>query len=235
MKEARAIIETALKEGRNFLLEPEAKELCSLYGISVTRFGVASNLDEAKRLAKEIGYPIVLKIVSPDILHKTDVGGVVINIKDEQELEVAYNKILANVCKHKPNARIAGILVQEFAPPATEVIIGVAKDPQFGHAIMFGLGGVFVEVLKDVTFRILPIEETDAREMIREIKGYPLLKGYRGTEPTDEDALVQMMLSVSRLIEENPDIEQLDLNPVLAYSKGAKVVDARVIIGSSSK
>ena len=229
MSRAREIIESALNEGRNFLLEPEAKTLCSLYGIPVTRFKVAKTLEEAKRYAAELGYPVVLKVVSPDVLHKSDVGGVVTNIKTPEELEQAYNRIIENVRKHVPNARIRGVLVQEYVPPATEVIVGVAKDPQFGHVVMFGLGGIFVEVLKDVTFRVLPVSERDAYEMIREIKGYPILKGYRGSPPADIDAIVDIIMKVSKMVAEIPEIEQLDLNPILVYERGAKVIDARVI------
>ncbi len=230
MSMPKDIISRALSEGRNFLLEPEAKLLCAYYGIPVTKFKIARNLDEAKRFASEIGYPVVLKIVSPDVLHKTDVGAVIVNIKNEEELVRAYNTIMENVKKHKPNARIIGMIVQEFVPQSLEVIVGVSKDPQFGHAIMFGLGGIFVEVLKDVTFRILPITDKEAREMLREVKGYPLLKGYRGREPLDEDAIVDIMIKVSKMIEENPMISQLDLNPIIVYTKGAKVVDARIIL-----
>ena len=225
------IIQRALKEGRNFLLEPEAKKLCELYGIPVAKSIVAKNLDEALKIANKIGYPVVLKIVSPDILHKTDIGGVKINIKNDDELIKAYNEIMANVKKHAPKAHIVGMLIQEFVPPSVEVIIGVAKDPQFGHAIMFGLGGIFVEVLKDVTFRVLPITRLDAEEMLSEIKGRPILEGARGGKPLDKEAIINMMLSVSRMIENLPIIEQLDLNPILVFEKGAKVIDARVIIG----
>jgi len=233
MMDAKSIVENAIREGRYFLLEPEAKLLCKLYGLPVTEFRVAKDLEEAKRYAKEIGYPVVLKIVSPDILHKSDVGGVVINIKDESELVKAYNKIIDNVKKRVPNARIRGILVQEFAPPGREVIVGVAKDPQFEHVIMFGLGGIFVEILRDVTFRVLPITKKDALEMISEIKGYPILKGYRGEPPADVEAIVNIMLGVSDLIKDLPMISQLDLNPIIVYEKGAKIIDARIILETS--
>ncbi|MCD6154467.1 MAG: acetate--CoA ligase family protein [Candidatus Verstraetearchaeota archaeon] len=230
MKNAEHIIEKALKENRKFLLESESKDICKLYGIPVTKFKVAENLEEALEYAEEIGYPVVFKIVSPDIIHKSDVGGVIINIKNREDAEKAYHKIIENVKKNKPDARIKGIFVQEMAPEGLEVIVGAIKDPQFGPAIMFGLGGIFVEILKDVTFRIAPITRKDAEEMLREIRGYPLLKGFRGSPPSDEEAIIDIMMKVSKLIVDLPQINQLDLNPIFVYEKGAKVVDARIIL-----
>lgn len=230
MEKGLAIFSEALKEGRKYLLEPEAKAICVRYGIPVTNFKVASNEREAVQFAAEIGFPVVLKIVSPDIIHKFDVGGVILNINSETEVRTAYNKILENVKKHKSNARIRGILVQEMAPQSTEVIVGATKDPQFGPALMFGLGGIFVEVLKDVTFRIAPLSESDAREMITEVKAYPILKGYRGQPPVDVEAIVKILLNTSRLMMEHPEIKELDLNPIMVYEKGAKTVDARIIL-----
>lgn len=227
---AAQIIDNAIKEGRKYLMEHEAKNICSQYGINVTKFKVAKDLDQALEFSREIGYPVVFKIVSPDIIHKSDVGGVIINIKSDEEAKNAYKKIMENVKKHNPNARIVGILVQEMAPAGLEVIIGGIKDPQFGHAIMFGLGGIFVEILKDVTFRIVPITREDAEEMIREIKGYPLLKGYRGQPPVDENAIIEALMKTSKLLMDFPKIEQLDLNPIFAYEKGIKVIDARIIL-----
>ena len=145
-------------------------------------------------------------------------------------MQAAYEKILANAKKYKADAKIAGVLVQEMAPQSTEVIVGAIKDPQFGQTLMFGLGGVFVEILKDVTFRIAPITREDAEEMVTGIKAYPLLKGYRNTPPTDIEAIISTLLNTSRLIMEHPQIKELDLNPVLAYEKGAKTVDARIIL-----
>jgi len=230
MKKALDMFAQARKESRNYLLEPEAKIVCMEYGIPVTRFKVALTQDEAVRFADQIGYPTVLKIVSPDILHKWDLGGVVLNLKSATEVKDAYNKILENVKRHKPDAKIVGVLVQEMAPSSTEVIVGSIKDPQFGPALMFGLGGIFVEVLKDVTFRIAPITETDAREMITEVKGYPILKGYRGQAPADVDAIVKILMNTSRLIMDHMEIKELDLNPIIVYDKGAKTVDARIIL-----
>jgi len=230
MKKALDMFAQARKESRNYLLEPEAKIVCMEYGIPVTRFKVALTQDEAVKFADQIGYPTVLKIVSPDILHKWDLGGVVLNLKNATEVKDAYNKILENVKRHKPDAKIVGVLVQEMALSSTEVIVGSIKDPQFGPALMFGLGGIFVEVLKDVTFRIAPITETDAREMITEVKGYPILKGYRGQAPADVDAIVKILMNTSRLIMDHMEIKELDLNPIMVYDKGAKTVDARIIL-----
>ena len=224
------IFKEAREEGRKYLLEPEAKTICMEYGIPVTTFRVAKTAEEAVKFAEEIGYPTVLKIVSPDVIHKFDVGGVVLDLKSPEDIRNAYKKILENVKKHKPKAKIRGILVQEMAPSSTEVIVGSTKDPQFGPALMFGLGGVFVEVLKDVTFRIAPITEQDAREMITEVKAYPILKGYRGQHPADIDSIVKILLNTSRLVMDHQEINELDLNPIMVYKKGAKTVDARIIL-----
>ncbi len=230
MNQTTKIINHAKEDGRKALLEPEAKTICTEYGIPVTKFKVASNEKEASKYADEIGYPIVLKIVSADIIHKSEAGGVIVNLKNQAEVAIAYRKILENVKKYKADAKIVGVLVQEMAPNSTEVIVGAIKDPQFGQTIMFGLGGIFVEVLKDVNFRIAPLTIDDAHEMITQLKAYPLLTGFRNTPPADIDALVAILCSTSRLVMANPEIKELDLNPVLAYQKGAKTVDARIIL-----
>ena len=230
MNQVTKIISQVKNEGRKALLEPEAKLICKEYGIPVTKFKVASDEKEAATAADEIGYPVVLKIVSPEIIHKSDAGGVMIDLKNSVEVVRAYNKILANVKKYNTNAKIVGVLVQEMAPSSTEVIVGSIKDPQFGQTVMFGLGGIFVEILKDVNFRIAPLSTDDALEMITELKAYPLLKGFRKNPPADINALVEILCKVSRLVMENPEIKELDLNPGLAYENGAKTVDARIIL-----
>lgn len=224
------IIKEVYKNKRKFLLEPEAKTVCVEYDISVTKFKVAKNESEAVRFSEELGYPVVLKIVSPDVIHKSDVGGVIIGLKTAEDVRNAYKRILENVKKHKPKAEIVGVLVQEMAPASTEVIVGAIKDPQFGPALMFGLGGIFVEVLKDVTFRIAPINEDEAREMITEVRAYPLLKGYRNLPPADIEAIIKILLNTSRLVMEHEEIKEVDLNPIMVYEKGAKTVDARIIL-----
>jgi acyl-CoA synthetase (NDP forming) len=230
LNETAKIISQAQKEGRKALLETEAKTICMEYAIPVTKFKLAKNVAEAAEFAEQLGYPVVLKIVSPDIIHKSDAGGVIINLKNKAEVQIAYGKILENAKKYKPTAKIVGVLVQEMAPQSTEVIVGSIKDPQFGQTLMFGLGGVFVEILKDVAFKIAPITREDAQEMVTSIKAYPLLKGYRNTPPTDIDAIIATLLNTSRLVMDNPQIKELDLNPILAYEKGAKTVDARIIL-----
>lgn len=224
------IISTARSENRTYLLENESKTILQEYKLPVTQFKVAETEDETVNAAETIGYPVVLKILSPDVIHKSDVGGVLININDADGVRKGYQTIVANVKKHKKKAQIKGIFVEEFAPPGIEVIIGAIKDPQFGPALMFGLGGIFVEVLKDVSFRVAPITEYDAGEMIKEIKGYPILTGIRGQEPSDLNALKNILLKVSKLVMDYPIINQLDLNPVFSYPKGAKCVDARIIL-----
>ena len=230
MNQTSKIINQAKKEGRKALLETEAKTICMEYGIPVTKFKLALNEKEAAKHADEIGYPVVLKIVSPDVIHKSDAGGVIVNLKNPAEVTNAYKKIMENVKKYNAKAKIVGVLVQEMAPQSTEVIVGAIKDPQFGQTVMFGLGGIFVEIFKDVNFRIAPLTLDDAKEMITELKAYPLLKGYRNTPPADIDALISILCNTSRLVMDNQEIKELDLNPVMAYQKGAKTVDARIIL-----
>jgi acyl-CoA synthetase (NDP forming) len=230
LNQTTKIINQAKKEARKTLLETEAKTICTEYGIPVTKFNLAKNEKEATLFADQIGYPIVLKIVSPDIIHKSDAGGVIVNLKNATEVADSYKKIIDNAKKFKTDAKIVGVLVQEMAPQSTEVIVGAIKDPQFGQTLMFGLGGIFVELLKDVTFRIAPIETDDAKEMITQLKAYPLLNGYRNTPLADINALTAILCNTSRLVIDNPEIKELDLNPVMAYQKGAKIVDARIIL-----
>ena len=223
------LIERAKAEKRP-LLETEAKELLREYGIPVPDFKLIKNEEEITELTKEIIFPIVMKIVSPDIIHKTDAGGVKVGIKTEKEARMAYQEIIFEVKKYNKKAKISGVIVYPMVPQGTEVIIGIMKDPHFGPVIMFGLGGIFVEVLKDISFRILPIEERDAEEMITEIKGYQILKGIRGETPKDVKSVRDVLMKISQLALENPEIKEIDLNPVFVFEKGLQVIDARMIL-----
>jgi acyl-CoA synthetase (NDP forming) len=223
------IIQKAKKEKRS-LLETEAKELLKEYGIPVPDFKLIKSEEEISGLAKEMNFPIAMKIVSSDIIHKTDAGGVKLNIKDETEARLAYQEIISKAKKYNKNAKISGAIVDSMIPEGTEIIIGMMKDPHFGPVIMFGLGGIFVEVLKDISFRILPIEARDAEEMISEIKGYKILEGIRGEAPKDIQAIKDLLLKISQLTLENPEISEIDLNPVFLFGKGLQVVDARMIL-----
>jgi len=231
-REAQAIIKSALAESRHNLLEPEAKAICVAYGIPTPTFELATSLVSAAACAEKMGYPVVLKIVSPEIVHKTEVGGVVVGLSSSDAVESAYRRIIETVKTSRPDARVSGVLVQKMVPESTQVIVGSVNDPQFGQTILFGLGGVFVEILKDVAFRIAPLEEREAREMIHEIKGYSVLAGYRGSPPADQDAIVNLILCASRLVTENPQIEQMDLNPAMVYEHGVLVADARMLLSS---
>jgi acyl-CoA synthetase (NDP forming) len=211
-------------------LEPEAKEICRAYKMPTEDFYVAHSADEAEDFAEKVTFPVVLKIVSPDILHKTEVGGVLLDARSKQDVQQGYRRIIEKVKAHNGNARILGILVQHMAPKGIEVIVGGVRDSQFGPTILFGLGGIFVEVLKDVTFRVAPLSELDSREMIRGIHAYSILKGTRGQPPADEKAIMNTILGASEIMLEQSAIEQLDLNPVIVYESGASIVDARIIL-----
>ncbi len=226
------IISAARKEGRTYLTELESKQILKEAGIDTTEIRLARSREEAISLSKEIGFPVALKIVSPDVLHKSDAGGVKLSLNSEEEVAEAFDDIISAIKEHEPTAKIEGIAVQNMARPGTEVIIGMYKDAQFGPVLMFGLGGIFVEVLKDVSFRIVPLTRRDAREMIKEIKGYPVLEGYRGQEPADIAVLEDLLLKVSDFVERRSEIKELDINPIFAYKDSALAVDARVILES---
>lgn len=228
---ARQIIDRARSEGRKALTEIEAKELLKQAGISVVDAKLATSREEAISISQQFGFPIVLKIASSDVVHKSDAGGVKLGLKTAKQVGKAYDDILGAIKKQYPEAKIQGVSVQKMARPGVEVIIGMSKDAQFGPVLMFGLGGILVEILKDVSFRIVPLAKRDAKEMIRDIKGYPLLEGYRGQEPVDVSNLEELILKVSDFVEQNPEVDELDLNPIFAYSDGAVAVDARVILG----
>jgi acetate---CoA ligase (ADP-forming) len=213
-----------------FLNELEAKQMLKKAGINVNEPALAASKQEAVEISRKIGFPVVLKIVSPDIIHKSDAGGVKVNIKNEDEVAEAYDTIMANVKKNCPDAAITGILVQYCAPEGTEIIIGMTKDSQFGSTLMFGLGGVFVELLKDVSFRVTPIDKDEASSMIKEIKGHKMLTGFRGKPPLDVNSIEDMLVKISNFIEANPQVKELDLNPVIVYQEGAIAVDARINI-----
>jgi acyl-CoA synthetase (NDP forming) len=223
-------IQRAKKDGRTVLTEIESKQALAAVGIPVAEAHLATTAEEAATAAKKVGFPVVIKVVSPDITHKSDVGGVRIGLESKKEVISAFEEMLAAVREVQPKARIDGVAVQHMAPAGIEVIIGMSKDPQFGPVLMFGLGGVLVEVLKDVAFRIVPLEPRDARQMVREIKGYPVLEGVRGQGPADLAALESLILKLSEFVEANPQIDELDLNPIFAYSDGVIAVDARIVI-----
>ncbi len=231
--EAMEIIDAARKEGRDALTEIEAKKVFGIYGLPVTHTSLARSEDEAVELARKIGFPVVMKIVSPDILHKSDAGGVRVNIKDEAAAREAFTTILANAKNYKANANVHGVAVQEMAPWGTEVILGSVNDPTFGPTMMFGLGGIFVEVLKDVTFRVAPVPSSQALRMLDEIRGAPIIAGVRGEAPRDRQALADVICAYSSMIVDLEDeVSESDANPVLVYEegKGVKVVDARIIL-----
>jgi len=225
-----SIVEQARAEGRTILTEIEAKQMLEDAGVPVSPARLAKTRADAMAEAEKLGYPIVLKIVSPQITHKSDVGGVALGLTSSAEVGEAFDRVVASSKQHEPNATIDGVAVQRMEKAGTEVIIGVTKDPQFGPVLMFGLGGVLVEVLKDVAFRVIPIEQRDARQMIEEIKGYPLLQGYRGSDPADLAQLQALLMKVSAFVEAHPEVAELDLNPVFAYKDGAIAVDARVVL-----
>ncbi len=230
MSRKSQIITNAKSQGRTLLTEIEAKQVFKEIGVPVVETRLATSRKQASAIAAEIGFPVVLKIASPDIVHKTDAGGVKVGLKNKTEVEKAYGEIMKAAREKFPGAKIEGAAVESMARPGIEIIIGTFKDAQFGPVIMFGLGGIFVEVLKDVSFRIVPIARRDAAEMIKEIKAYSLLKGYRGMEPADINALEDILMKVSDFVDKTPEIKEIDLNPVIAYKDSAVAVDARIVL-----
>ena len=225
----REIIAKA-KERNRSLLEPEAYALLAAYDIPVLDYRLATSSEEARTMAGEVGFPVVMKVVSPDVIHKSDSGGVKLNIVDEDAAARAYDDILKAVAGAVPEAAIEGILIAPMISGGVEVIMGMLRDPQFGPAVMFGLGGIFVEILKDVVFEIAPVERPEAERMIKSIKGYPLLAGARGSRPCHLESLIDIVTGLSRLALELPEIKEIDLNPVLATPEKSFVLDARLLL-----
>ena len=220
------------EQERNELMEIEARDVLEACGIPVARTHLATNLEECIRAGREIGYPVVAKIASPQILHKTDVGGVIVGIEDTDELITAYERITSNARRLVPDARIWGVVVQEMLPPSKELILGMSRDSQFGPLLMTGLGGVYVEILKDVSFRLAPLGKEEAREMLQELKSYWLLQGARGEPPADIEAVIESILRISQLVTDFPEINELDINPlrVQEEGKGCLAADARIVL-----
>jgi acetate---CoA ligase (ADP-forming) subunit beta len=214
----------------SMMLEPEAAELLTSYGIPYVSHGVARDVDAAVVCAGEIGYPVVLKVVSTDIVHKTDVGGVIVGLKNEEELRAGYARLRADVASAAPVAEISGVLVAECVAARRELIVGAIRDATFGAAVMVGLGGVFAEALGDVTFRLAPLSDLDARDMLRELRGAPLLSGFRGEEAIDVDGVARILIAVGALMTDHAEIREVDLNPLAASALGCVALDARVIL-----
>jgi acetyl coenzyme A synthetase (ADP forming)-like protein len=226
----RKLLDQAKAAGRSALTAPEAKGICDAYGIAVPKEGVAGNASDAAKLATAIGYPVVMKIVSPQILHKTEAGGVVVGVKSAEQAAEAFTTIVANARRYDPKATIDGVQVQQMLGGGQEVIIGAVTDPAFGKLVAFGLGGVLVEVLKDITFRLAPATREDALSMLDGIAAAEILRGVRGADPVDRNSLATMIENVSQLVSDFPEIAELDLNPVFATKNGATAADVRVVL-----
>ncbi len=231
----RKILDLVKAEKRTSLTAPEGKLVCDAYGIPVPKEGVAKSAAEAAKIATDMGFPVVMKIVSPDILHKTEAGGVMVGVKTAADVEKNYAAILANARKYKSDARIEGIQIQQMLLGGQEVIVGAVTDGSFGKLVAFGLGGVLVEVLKDITFRLAPATKQDALSMLDGIQAHEMLKGVRGSEPANRDAIADIIVNVSKLITDFPDIAEMDLNPVFATKTSAIAADVRIVVDFAPK
>jgi acetyltransferase len=229
-EKAGRIIDQYLSQGRYVLGELDGNEILKCYGFHILPMELAKTADEARQIAQKLGYPVVMKIVSPQILHKSDAGGVKVRLENETAVEAAFEQIMANAEKYDPDAHLEGVLVQQMAPVGKEVILGVTYDPVFGHAVMFGLGGIFVEVYKDVAFRLSPMGRNVARRMVKSIRGYPILKGLRGEAPSDIEEIEKNIVSLKALVDDHPVIRELDINPLFVHEAGKKTTVADIII-----
>jgi acetyltransferase len=229
-EKAGKIIDQYLSQGRYVLGELDGNEILKCYGFNILPMALAKTADEARQIAGKLGYPVVMKIVSPQILHKSDAGGVKVRLENDEAVEAAFGQIMENAKKYDPDAHLEGVLVQQMAPAGKEVILGVTHDPVFGHAVMFGLGGIFVEVYKDVAFRLSPMGRNVARRMVKSIKGYPILKGLRGEAPSDIEEIEKNIVSLKALVDDHPVIRELDINPLFVHEAGKKTTVADIII-----
>jgi len=235
MQERPAVQEIFAKAGREKranLLETESRDILERYGLPLPEAELICSVDEISEAVLKIPYPLAMKVVCPDIIHKSDSGGIKLNLKDEEEVQKAFEEIMTNACKVTARGRVLGTLISPMAAEGQECIIGMIRDPQFGPVIMFGLGGIFVEVLKDVAFRVAPLTNIDIDEMIKEIKGYKVLTGIRGKKPKDIEAIRHILARLSDVAIDNPEIKEIDLNPVIIHQKGASIVDSRMILNT---
>jgi acetyltransferase len=232
----KTIFSKARAEGRTFLPEAEALAVLQAYGFPMLQHGLAKNEDEAAALLQQIGGTVAMKIASPDVVHKVDVGGVLLNISTPEEARAGYNKITNGVKQKLPGARLLGVEIQAMAGQGVEVILGISKDPTFGHMMMFGLGGTYVEVFKDVSFRLVPIRELGARNMIKSIRAAKVFEGFRGQPPADTDAIAECLERLSQLTSDFPEITELDINPLIVHAqgKGARVADVRIALAADA-
>ncbi|MFW9851373.1 MAG: acetate--CoA ligase family protein [Candidatus Thorarchaeota archaeon] len=228
-EEIKEILDNAKLSKRTILTYEESRRIMELAGISLNKMEIAKDFKESVIKANSIGYPVALKVVSKDVLHKSDSGGVKVGIKSEEELKEAYDDMLSKVKGYYPNAKIEGFSIEEMVE-GVELLIGTNTDSQFGKMIALGIGGIFVEVYKDVSFRLIPVEKEDVEDMINEIKGRKILDGYRGKPSVDKEELISLVLQISKLIEQYPSIKEMDLNPVVATEKGLRAIDARIIL-----
>ncbi|MFX0095748.1 MAG: acetate--CoA ligase family protein [Candidatus Hodarchaeota archaeon] len=222
-----------ISEGRTVLTVHESKEILANLELPVNASKLATSAQQVKELASEIGFPCVMKIVSKDVVHKTDFGGVVVGVRNEDDAFATYNKMIATINEKIPHATIDGVEIENMIQDGTEVIIGATIDPIFGKVLMFGLGGILVEILKDTSFRLIPISEKDAEAMLGDIKASKILEGVRGRPPVDKKSLVDILMKISQFVDAHDEIAEMDLNPVFALSKGASIVDARIVLKGS--
>jgi acyl-CoA synthetase (NDP forming) len=226
-QKAVEVLEKAMSEGRNYIMEPEAKQILKAYGIPITNEAVCRSPEEAITVAERIGYPVAMKVVSPQVVHKTEFKAVCLNVPNEKDVSEIYRSFEQE--SMRANFDLVGVLVSEMAV-GQEMIIGSTKDPQFGHLIMLGMGGTCVQVYKDVSYRLAPVTTLDVKEMLTEIKGAKLLSGFRGREPADISTLIKTMVAISEMLVDIDEIGEMDLNPVFVSSKGVKVADARIML-----
>jgi acyl-CoA synthetase (NDP forming) len=231
--DCRKIITSSIAAGDTVIPELEAQQICRAYEISCPATVLATSKAECIAAAQNMGYPVVIKIFSRQIVHKSDVGGVITGIASANELDLAYDRMMANITKNSPRAEVGGVIVQKQMPKGVEVVVGGLRNDQFGPVVMFGMGGIYVEVFKDVSFRLAPLDKDEALRQVRETKVFKLLQGVRGEEPCDIDALCGVIVNTGRLLAEYPEIAELDFNPVFCYPDGCTVVDARLVLKST--
>lgn len=234
-REAKKLIKDVLSSKRRTFLEPEAKKLISAWGISTPKSVLIKNKKDIEAKANKLTPPYVLKVVSQDILHKSEAGGVVTDIKNIKELNNVWTKMAKNISHKMPTARIEGYLLEEMFPRGIEVIIGGLRDPQFGPAVMFGIGGIAVELMKDVSFRLAPLDKNEAIDMMKDVKSYPLLTGFRGSKPVDLENIASAIIKLSKILIEADDIKEIEINPFIAHEKGIMAADVRVVLNDKPR